>query len=104
VSVTRETVERIARLARLALDTGELDRLTTQMNSVLEHVEELREVSLDGVEPFTIAAADVSPLGTDEPGADPLHLELAQNTPAWRDGYFTVPRLYAPRSDEEADA
>jgi aspartyl-tRNA(Asn)/glutamyl-tRNA(Gln) amidotransferase subunit C len=103
VSVTRETVEHIARLARLALDAGELERLTTQLNSVLEHVEELREVVLDGVEPFASAAADVSPPRADEPGADPLHLEPGQNTPAWRQGYFTVPRLHAHRMDEETD-
>jgi hypothetical protein len=44
VSVDRLEIRRIAHLARLALDDAELDRLTRDMNDILEHATTLREL------------------------------------------------------------
>lgn len=42
MSVDREEVERIGRLAKLRLTDDEADRLTDEMNRILEHAERLR--------------------------------------------------------------
>lgn len=97
MSVSRAQVEQVARLARLHFDPAELDRLTHDLNAILGHMDELRELDVADVAPFTVVAADATPQRADVPGADPLHVEPSSLAPAWRDGFFTVPRLAAHR-------
>lgn len=103
MAVTREDVLMVARLARLALDPEELDRMTDQLNGILTHIEELRELSLEDVPPFEVAAEGAAPLRSDGPGADTLLHEPGSFAAEWRGGFFTVPRLAAQRGlDAEA--
>lgn len=55
MGITREDVEHVAELARLSFDEEELERLTGELNSILTYMEQLRQVSTDGVEPTTHA-------------------------------------------------
>ena len=48
MSVTRDDVRRIAELARLTLDEDEAERLTDEMNRILEHVDRLAEAARGG--------------------------------------------------------
>lgn len=97
MAVTRDDVLHVARLARVALEPAEVDRMTEQLNGILAHVDELRSLDLDGVAPFNVAAEGAVSLRPDEPGADPLLQEPGSFAVAWRDGFFTLPRLAAQR-------
>jgi aspartyl-tRNA(Asn)/glutamyl-tRNA(Gln) amidotransferase subunit C len=103
----RETVMRIAALARLRLDRDEVERLTAQLNDILRHVEALGAVDVAGVEGGAGAvgvAGGAAPLREDVPGADPLARPPAELAPAWMDGFFTVPRLAALDAPPEEGA
>ncbi|MGH7505373.1 MAG: Asp-tRNA(Asn)/Glu-tRNA(Gln) amidotransferase subunit GatC [Longimicrobiales bacterium] len=93
--VTTAAAQQLARLARLHLEDGEVDRLVTELSSILAHVEELRGAPVDGVEAAGGAAEGSARLRADVPGADPLRVAPADLAPAWCDGFFTVPRLPA---------
>jgi aspartyl-tRNA(Asn)/glutamyl-tRNA(Gln) amidotransferase subunit C len=95
MSVTPDDVRRVAALARLRLAEPEVARFAAELTGILRHVDELRSLNLDGVEPSVIAAAAAAPARADLPGADPLHSAPADAAPAWHDGFFTVPRLAA---------
>ena len=95
MSVTPDEVERIAALARLRIEPEELRRFTAELNGILDHMTELAALDVAGVEPFTNAAEVAAPLRRDEPGADPLLADPADIAPAWREGFFTVPRVAA---------
>jgi len=108
VSVGRDEVARIAALARLRLDPAEVDRLTRDMNRILEHATRLRQVahtkrdvSLVTRSPAPAHGADVNvststsaPGGTREPAGD-VPDELATKPEAFAphmvDGFFVVP-------------
>ena len=93
MSVDRDTVRRIAELARLELSDEELTRYTSQLANILGHIGQLGEVT---GEPAQESAAErAAPLRPDEPGADPLQRTPAELAPDWRDGFFVVPRLSA---------
>ncbi len=49
--ITKEQVEKVAKLARLKLTPEELDKFTDQLSSVFEYMEILNEVDTDDVEP-----------------------------------------------------
>ena len=104
MSISRRDAAQIAALARLALEPMELERMTVQLNSILEHMQELRAVDVADAEPFALAAENVAPPRADEPGADPLVVPPAELAIAWRGGFFTVPRLDAQRADATAFA
>jgi aspartyl-tRNA(Asn)/glutamyl-tRNA(Gln) amidotransferase subunit C len=99
MSISRRDVAQIAALARLALEPTELERMTVQLNSILEHMQELRAVDVADAEPFALAAENVAPPRADEHGADALVVPPAELAIAWRGGFFTVPRLDAQRAD-----
>jgi aspartyl-tRNA(Asn)/glutamyl-tRNA(Gln) amidotransferase subunit C len=98
MSISGRDVTQMAALARLALEPGELARMTEQLNSILEHMDELRAVDVTAAEPFVLAAENAAPLRADEPGADPLAVSPAELAVAWRGGFFTVPKLDAQRA------
>ena len=49
--ISRETVEHVARLARLGLTEDELDRMQEQLSHILETIEQLRDVDTSSVGP-----------------------------------------------------
>ena len=51
--IDREQVKHVARLARLSLSEEEESRMTEQLSGILEHVEKIAGLDLDGVEPTT---------------------------------------------------
>jgi aspartyl-tRNA(Asn)/glutamyl-tRNA(Gln) amidotransferase subunit C len=104
VELRRQDVERIASLAHLELEPEEVQRLTRQLADILAHFDTLHSLDLQAVSPFEAAAERCAPPREDEPGADVLHVVPADLSPAWRDGFFTVPRLAAQQAEVEPAA
>ena len=98
MSVSRDEVLHVARLARLQLTEREIEKFTDQLNGILAHVEELASVPVTNVA-TTRATEGAAPLREDGAAADRLVLEAAQIAVSWADGFFTVPRLPALDSD-----
>lgn len=53
--ITREEVRHVAGLARLELSEAEEERMTGQMNGILEYMEKLNELDTAGIVPTTHA-------------------------------------------------
>ena len=58
MSVDKDTVKRVARLARIAVSDAEAEALRGELNTILGFVEQLNEVDVTGVEPMTSVVAD----------------------------------------------
>jgi aspartyl-tRNA(Asn)/glutamyl-tRNA(Gln) amidotransferase subunit C len=65
MSLTRQEVEKIAHLARLALTEKELVEYQEQLSAVLDYAEMLDELDLSGVEPTAHAVTRSNVLRTD---------------------------------------
>ena len=65
--IDRDQVLHVARLARLRLDDDELERMSSELSGILEHVERISELDLDGVEPTTHVIELQNVLRPDEP-------------------------------------
>jgi aspartyl-tRNA(Asn)/glutamyl-tRNA(Gln) amidotransferase subunit C len=91
--ITREDVERVARLARLTLSEAEKVELTSQLDAILTYMDTLNAVDTEGVEATTTVIPMTSVLREDvvKPG---LSQEAAlANAPDPADGFFRVPRI-----------
>ena len=98
MSVDRETVVKIAKLARLAASDAEIDALVPELNNILGWVEQLGEVDVTGVEPMTAVIANHLRLRDDIVNDDPLtggdvRDKVLANAPAPEHGFFGVPKV-----------
>ncbi len=89
--IDREQVLHVARLARLELSVDEVERMTAELSHVLEHVDRIAELDLEGVPPTSHVVEVTGALRADEPRPSlPREVALAQ-APAVQDGGFLVP-------------
>lgn len=65
--IDRAQVLHVARLARLALDEGEVERMSRELSDVLAHIEKIGELDLEGVAPTSHVVDVVNALRADEP-------------------------------------
>jgi aspartyl-tRNA(Asn)/glutamyl-tRNA(Gln) amidotransferase subunit C len=93
--VTKDEVLKIAKLAKLSFTEPELDALTTELNAVLGHIEQLKEVDVTGVEPLENIneAVETNVFRSDTPRPCLTREEALKNAPQSADGYFLVPKV-----------
>jgi aspartyl-tRNA(Asn)/glutamyl-tRNA(Gln) amidotransferase subunit C len=87
----RAQVLHVARLARLELSEAEVERMATELSKVLEHVDKIRELDLEGVAPTSHVVDVVNAFRADRPRPSlPVDVALAA-APEPVDGGFGVP-------------
>ena len=91
--IDRKAVDHVARLARLALSEEERSRMQTELTQILEHVEKIQALDLDGVEPTTQALALSNVMRSDEAAPCLTQEEALAGAPEKEDGRFKVPRI-----------
>jgi aspartyl-tRNA(Asn)/glutamyl-tRNA(Gln) amidotransferase subunit C len=97
MSVSREDIERVARLAALAVDEDTLPQLTRQISDILAYVSQLeRADTSSGMTSSVWLGADQpqNPRADEVRPAD-LHRAIKDFAPAFRDDLFLVPKLAA---------
>jgi aspartyl-tRNA(Asn)/glutamyl-tRNA(Gln) amidotransferase subunit C len=89
--IDRAQVLHVARLARLELGEEQVERMTRELSSVLDHIEKIGELDLEGVEPAAQVVDVVNALRPDEPRPSlPREVALATAPEVVSDG-FGVP-------------
>jgi aspartyl-tRNA(Asn)/glutamyl-tRNA(Gln) amidotransferase subunit C len=92
MSIGRDQVLHVAKLAELAVPETELDRLVEQLNRIVDYVAQLDQVPADQVaEAFLPGPQSVS-LREDVVGPMPLARPPAELAPEFADRFFLVPR------------
>ena len=90
MEIDRDEARRVAELAHLEFDDAGLDRMAAEMTKILTYIDQLREVDTAGFEERDVT---VTPLREDEPRPSIDRAQVARNAPAWRDGFFVVPKV-----------
>jgi aspartyl-tRNA(Asn)/glutamyl-tRNA(Gln) amidotransferase subunit C len=91
VSISRDQVLHVARLARLDLSDDEVERLTAELGAILDAVSKVAELDLTDVPPTSHPLAVVNAWAEDVPH-DPLSLDdVFANAPAREGDLFRVP-------------
>jgi aspartyl-tRNA(Asn)/glutamyl-tRNA(Gln) amidotransferase subunit C len=93
MSIDAATVRRIAHLARIAVEDGEVEHLRGEINAILAFVEQLQEVNVEGVEPMTSVTPMVMKKRQDEVTDGGIADAIVANAPATQDHYFLVPKV-----------
>ena len=91
--LTAEQVEHVALLGRLRLSEEERARFTTQLNSILEHFEQLQQLDTSGVPPLSHAVAMSNVFREDDPQPSLSPDDALHNAPDKARDCFRVPRV-----------
>lgn len=93
MSVDNDTVRRIAKLARLALDEGRVEPMAGELNGILAWVKQLEEVDVAGVAPMTSVVEQKLKMRDDEVTEGGNADALMANAPGGEDHFFVVPKV-----------
>ena len=89
--IDRDQVLHVAKLARLKLTDDEVDRMAEELSKILEHVETMNELDLEGVEPTSHVVDLTNVLREDVPRPGLPREKALEQAPDAADGGFRVP-------------
>jgi aspartyl-tRNA(Asn)/glutamyl-tRNA(Gln) amidotransferase subunit C len=89
--IDREQVLHVARLARLTLSDEEIERMSSELSGILEHIEHINELDLENVEPTSHVIALENVLRPDEPRPSWSRDDVLERAPDPASGSFRVP-------------
>jgi aspartyl-tRNA(Asn)/glutamyl-tRNA(Gln) amidotransferase subunit C len=97
VEITKQEVEKVARLARLELTEGEQAAFAKQLSQILTHVETLKQYDTVGVEPTATVLGQVNVFRPDLVRTSLSVEHAVANAPESVDGFFVVPKIIDDR-------
>jgi aspartyl-tRNA(Asn)/glutamyl-tRNA(Gln) amidotransferase subunit C len=89
--IDRDQVLHVARLARLRLSEDEVGRMSSELSSILGHIEKIEELDLDDVEPTSHVVEVENVLREDEPRPSWPRERILEGAPDVAEGGFRVP-------------
>ena len=89
--LTKEEVVKLATLARIKLTETEVEKFQRELTTVLDYVEELQQVNIDGVEEVSQVTGLVNVQREDFPVLmDDVTNRIKSQAPEMKDGYYKV--------------
>lgn len=93
MSIDKDTARRVAHLARIEVAEADLAPLAAELSGILDFMEELRGVDVEGVEPMTSVTPMTLPWRADAVTDGGYPDKVLENAPDARAGFFTVPKV-----------
>ena len=93
MAVTTQEVQKIARLARIAMSEEDAAALAPELNKILGFVEQLEEVDTSSVAPMAAVIPNTLRLREDAVTDGDVREKVLANAPARQDGFFGVPKV-----------
>jgi len=93
MNIDKDTVEKIAHLARLEFDEKEQEQIINDMNNMLLFVNKLNEVDTSTIEPLIYMSDETNILREDEVKQEITQEQALKNAPKKDSDYFKVPKV-----------
>ncbi len=93
MSVDKETVQRMAKLARIALDETQTAAMEQELNALLSWVEQLQDVDVEGIAPMTSVVEQRLKMRDDVVTDGGYAEDLMKNAPQAEGHFFVVPKV-----------
>ncbi len=93
MEIDQETIEGVANLANLSLSKEEKREMESQLKDILDYMDLLNELDLEGIEPtaHTLGYTNVS---REDTVKESFKVDVVQGiAPEWEDGHIVVPRV-----------
>lgn len=93
MSIDKQTVRKVANLARIEVSEADLDKVLPKMASTLKWVEQLKELNTDKVEPLASVVNIDLQLREDVVNDGGIQDKVLANAPEESMGFFVVPKV-----------
>lgn len=93
MSIDQGTAAKVAKLARIRVEEGDLPALAQEFNDILGFIEQLNEVDVDGVEPMVSVTPMRLKRRRDGVTDGNQQAKVLSNAPDAREGFFAVPKV-----------
>lgn len=93
MSIDKNTVKKVAGLARLRLTEAEMEKYAGQLNNIMGFVEQLNEVNTDNVAPLPSPVDMPLPLRRDAVTDGGDAGAVLANAPETMEGFYVVPKV-----------
>jgi aspartyl-tRNA(Asn)/glutamyl-tRNA(Gln) amidotransferase subunit C len=93
MSVDKDTVAKIARLARVRVDESHTEALAKELSNILGWIEQLSELDTEGVEPMTSVVSMTLPRREDAVTDGGYADRVTSNAPEAAHGFYAVPKV-----------
>ena len=93
MNIDKETVEKVAHLARLELAEDEKEKMIADMNKILGFMDKLNEIDTSGIEPLVYMTNEINTVRDDVVKHEVTHEEALLNAPKHDKDYFLVAKV-----------
>ena len=93
MKISTDEVGKIAHLARLEIDASQKEKMAEQLSHILQYIDKLKDVDVEGVKLFSDAAFMNNVLRDDELKVSPGPDVTLANAPQRDEDFYIVPRI-----------
>ena len=93
MAIDKDTARRVAHLARIEVDEAALQPLAADLSRILDFMEQLGEVDVEGIEPMTSVTPMELKRRDDTVTDGDIQADVLANAPDAREGFFAVPKV-----------
>ena len=94
MSIDKNTVKHISKLARISLDEKKIDSLSRDLTSIMEFIEKLNELNTEKVVPLTSIINTSLKSRVDEVKDGKIRDQILKNSPEKNEEFFVVPKVF----------
>ena len=93
MSIDKETIKHISKLARISLDEKQVDNLSKDLSSIIKFIKKLNKLNTDDIEPLTSIIDASLRFRKDEILEGKIREQILKNSPEKTDEFFVVPKV-----------
>ncbi len=93
MALNQQTIQNLSWLARLKLPAEREDKILNDLQSILDWVEQLKQVDIEGVEPLVSVTQGIAPMRQDVVSEGGQQDDLMANAPESVQGFYVVPKV-----------
>ena len=93
MSIDKDTVKHISKLARISLDENKISNLSKDLSSIMKFIEKLNELNTDKITPLTLIINASLKSREDEVKDGKIRDEILKNSPEKNEEFFVVPKV-----------
>ena len=93
MSIDKDTVKHISKLARISLDEKKINSLSRDLSSIMKFIEKLNELNTDKITPLTSIINAPLKSREDEVKDGKIRDEILKNSPEKNEEFFVVPKV-----------
>ena len=93
MSIDKDTIKHISKLARISLDDKKIDSLSKNLTSIIAFIEKLNELNTDKIIPLTSIIDASLTSRKDDVKNEKIRDQILKNSPAKNEEFFVVPKV-----------